>query len=101
MLPLITEHATALRELCARLHVERLDVFGSVTRPDFTSSSDIDFLVEFEPMSPMATADAYFGLLEHLEALFGRRVDLIMWDAVANPYFRERLNASRESIYAA
>ena len=39
--------------------------------------------------------------LEGLEALFERRIDLIMWDAVSNPYFRERLDASRESVYAA
>ena len=101
MLPLITEHTPALRELCARRHVARLDVFGSATGPDFSKSSDIDFLVEFEPMSSVASADAYFGLLEDLEALFERRIDLVMSDAVANPYFRERLDASRESVYAA
>lgn len=101
MQPVITEHAPALRELCGRHHVARLEVFGSATRQDFAPSSDIDFLVEFEPMSPVASADAYFGLLEGLEALFERRIDLIMWDAVSNPYFRERLDASRESVYAA
>ena len=52
-------------------------------------------------MSPVASADAYFGLLEDLEVLFARRIDLVMSDAVANPYFRERLDASRESVYAA
>jgi len=46
-------------------------------------------------------ADAYFGLLEGLEALFERRIDLVMAEAIRNPYFLERVNQSRKEIYAA
>ncbi len=101
MLALITDRADAIRELCRGFHVLQLDVFGSATRQDFGPSSDIDFVVEFEPMPPVASAHAYFGLLEGLEILFERRIDLVTWDAVVNPYFRERLEASRECVYAA
>jgi predicted nucleotidyltransferase len=64
-------------------------------------SSDLDFLVELEAMPPPRYADAYFSLKEGLEALFGREVDLISAEAILNPYFRERVEATRERIYAA
>ena len=39
----------AVAEFCRRHHVRRLALFGSVLRDDFTSESDVDVLVEFEP----------------------------------------------------
>jgi len=81
--------------------VRRLEVFGSALRDDFDpASSDLDFLVEFEPLEPGAYARAFFSLKEALEAMFGRPVDLITAPSVVNPYFRERLATSREAVYA-
>jgi hypothetical protein len=90
-----------LADLCHRFHVRTLDVFGSAVREDFEpSSSDLDFLVEFDPISPAQYADAYFALKEEFEALFGRPVDLVTSVSVANPYFRASLAASSERVYA-
>lgn len=64
-------------EICAiaRRHRGRsVAVFGSVARGDETPTSDIDFLVEFEPGSSL------FDLLhisEELEALLGVPVDVV------------------------
>ena len=44
--------------------------------------------------------DAYFGLLEGLEMLFGGPVDLIVDSAIRNPYFRQRVEESRTQLYA-
>ncbi|MBD1876729.1 nucleotidyltransferase domain-containing protein [Nodosilinea sp. FACHB-131] len=38
----------ALRRFCPRHHIKKLSVFGSVLRPDFSTESDVDFLVEFQ-----------------------------------------------------
>lgn len=35
-------------ELSRRFHVQSLGLFGSVVRNDFTSSSDIDIIVDFD-----------------------------------------------------
>lgn len=35
--------------LCEQWHISKLSLFGSVLRDDFTPTSDIDVLVEFEP----------------------------------------------------
>ncbi len=34
--------------LCKQWHISKLSLFGSVLRDDFTPTSDIDVLVEFE-----------------------------------------------------
>lgn len=102
MQPLIASRRGQLSELCRRFPVRRLEVFGSATRDDFDPErSDVDLLVEFEPGSPLRALDACFGLKEALESLFGRPVDLVMPDAVANPYLRARIEKSRETLYAA
>lgn len=76
-------------------------VFGSATRESFDDEhSDVDLLVEFEP-TITDLFDAYFGLKEDLERIFGRAVDLVMADAVRNPYFAARATAEAEDLYAA
>ena len=74
-------------------------MFGSAARADFDpAASDLDFLVEFEPITPVAYAQAYFSLKESLEALFKRPVDLITPASLSNPYFRASLAASSERV---
>jgi predicted nucleotidyltransferase len=102
MSPEITKRLDLLNELCRRFHVRRLDVFGSVaTGDERPGESDIDFLVEFERLEPGARADAYFGLLEALEALFERHVDLVVGPTLRNPYFRESVESTKRLVYAA
>jgi predicted nucleotidyltransferase len=99
---LIESKRSELRALCERYRVERLALFGSALRDDFDlGHSDLDFSVEFQPMGPSEHAGAYFGLLENLESLFGRRVDLVEIGAVRNPYLRREIEAGQETLYAA
>jgi predicted nucleotidyltransferase len=86
--------------LCRRHRVARLDVFGSAARQAH-GAADLDFLVEFEDLPTDDYADAYFGLLEDLETLFDRPVDLIMTSAVKNPFVRETIERSRIPLHAA
>jgi len=95
-------HSAEIAELCRRFHVRRLDVFGSAVRGDFDPArSDLDFVVEFEREHPLGGLEIYFGLKEALEALFGRKVDLVSEGAVRNPYLRRSIDESRETVYAA
>ena len=92
MHPIVKDKLEALKALCLKHRVERLDVFGSAARDDFDpESSDLDFLVEFESMSPVDYADSFFGLLEDLERLFGRRIDLLESEPIENPYLRQSI----------
>ncbi|MGN8027628.1 nucleotidyltransferase family protein [Microbacterium sp. 22242] len=81
--------------------VQRLRVFGSAVTERFDPEhSDVDVLVDLSTEAG-DTFDAYFGLKEDLEQIFGRPVDLVMAKAVRNPYFRERAFATAEELYAA
>jgi predicted nucleotidyltransferase len=92
--------AAGLGDLCRRFHVRRLGLFGSAVTGGFDPErSDLDLLVEFEPMPPGAYAAAYFGLREQLEILFGRAVDLLTEAALANPYLRRRIEAERRTLF--
>ena len=92
----------AIADACRRHHVARLDVFGSVLRSDYRpGESDIDLLVEFQPLDPASLYKAYFALLNDLRLGLTSRVDLVMSDAVRNPYVKQSIKASRQQIYAA
>jgi len=89
----------AISELCRRLRVTKLDVFGSATTDSFGPDSDVDVLVRFERCAP-GLFTRYFDLKEGLEELFGRPVDVIVEDAMKNPYFKTAINHSRKEVYA-
>ncbi len=102
MIAAIEEHRAELAELCRRHHVLRLALFGSATRDDFDPQrSDLDFLVDFESLTPGEHADSYFGLLEDLESLFDRRVDLVESSTLRNPYRRQEIEATQVLLHAA
>ena len=68
---------------------------------DAPGERDIDLLVEFQPLDPSSLYKAYFALLNDLRLGLTSRVDLVMADAVRNPYVKQSIEASRQQIYAA
>jgi len=102
MVPAIREKLPALIALCAQRGVRSLSAFGSVVAGGFDPErSDVDLLVEFQPMTATEHAEAYLSLLEDAEALFGRTVDLLEPHAIRNPYVRRQVEAEREVLYDA
>ena len=81
------------REEVRRFGVRSLGLFGSAARGEATATSDLDFLVEFENPN----FDAYMGLLEYLEKLFGHPVDLVLTNTI-KPRLRESI--LRETVHA-
>jgi uncharacterized protein len=99
---LVREKLEQVAELCRRHSVRRLALFGSAVRADFDPArSDLDFLVDFEPLSPARHADAYFDLLADLETLFERPIDLVESAALRNPYRRREIEATQVLLHAA
>ncbi|WP_374693977.1 nucleotidyltransferase family protein [Gordonia rubripertincta] len=62
--------------------------------------SDVDFVVEFEADRENIFHD-YFDLKSALEQIVGRDVDLVMANAVKNPYIAKSIFDSAEDVYAA
>ena len=55
--------------------VRRIGIFGSAVRDKLKENSDIDIVVEFE--KGKATFENFGGLIEFLETLFKRKVDIL------------------------
>ncbi len=87
-------------DLCRKLKVKRLDIFGSATSDDFRPDSDVDVLVQFERDNG-GLFDRYFELKERLEDILGRAVDVVVESAIKNPYFRSEVEHTRRNVYAA
>jgi predicted nucleotidyltransferase len=98
---LVRNKLSKMNQLCLRYQVKRLELFGSGAHGQLRPDSDLDFLVEFQAKGVSGHADRYFGLLEELESLFGRQVDLVETIAIRNPYFLEAVRQSRVLVYAA
>lgn len=96
----IEKYRPEITDLCRRLGVSRLDVFGSATSERFDAQSDVDVLVRFESGAGGLFA-RYFDLKEGLEQIFGRAVDVVVEDGVRNPYLKESIELSRRNVYAA
>ena len=91
--------ADRVAEFCDRWKIAEMSLFGSVLRDDFSDESDIDILISFK-------ADAQYGIDEHLEmvaqleAIFGRRVDLVTKRSLKNPFVRQSIFSSRKVVHA-
>lgn len=60
----------AIADACRRHQVLRMHLFGSALREDYNPIlSDLDLLVEFQPIEPGALVRAYFDLEQQLAAI--------------------------------
>lgn len=96
---LIERHASLIAKLCETHKVKSLYAFGSVLTDKFSSQSDIDLIVDFEPVDVLEYADNYFHLKFALQDALNRSIDLLEDKAIKNPYFRSSINQQRQLIY--
>lgn len=82
----------AIASFCARNHIRKLSLFGSVLTSRFGDRSDIDMLVEFEPGRVPGLLDIA-GMEIELSAMLGRKVDL-RTPAELSAYFRNEVVAA-------
>ncbi len=86
---------------CKRWHIIKLEIFGSAVRDDFSDTSDIDLLVEFDP-SYQRTLSDQIKIQAEIEEIFLRPVDLIVRKTIQNspnPYKRSSILSSAKEIY--
>ena len=95
----LSVEAEQVAEVCRRHHVCELAVFGSAARGDARPDSDIDVLIDFAPSARIGFI-ALSRLNRDLEALFGRRVDVVTKRGL-NARIRDRVLAEAEVVFAA
>ncbi|RPJ81452.1 MAG: nucleotidyltransferase domain-containing protein [Deltaproteobacteria bacterium] len=99
MNPLLKKNLKQIRTFCQRYDVEKLYAFGSSITDHFSERSDIDLIVKFKNLPFERYTDNYFELLEILERLFDRKVDLMTENSLSNPYFIKKVNRTKKLIY--
>ena len=102
MMHYIQERLNEIAILCILHQVSSIALFGSAANETMNEHSDIDLLVEFsEDLDVLEYADNYFSLLEKLEALLGKPVDLVSRKSLTNPILMQEINRSKVALYAA
>ena len=86
-------------EFCRKWRVKELSIFGSALRDDFRPDSDVDVLVELEDDAP-SDAFGWVDMIDELEAILGRKVDLVDKAGLRNPFRRHAILHTREIIHA-
>jgi hypothetical protein len=90
ILQTLREHDEALK----RYAVQRIALFGSYAKGEETPESDIDFLVEFDK----PTYDNFYNLIEYLEKLFGKKVEVLTPIALETMRVEEVAESIRQSL---
>ena len=75
-------------ELSQRFYVDKIGLFGSITRSDFNDNSDIDVIVDFN--KPVGVE--FIDLADFLELKFKRKVDLVSRKGLKDRFFEEIKN---------
>lgn len=94
----VTEKLKASESDVRALGVRRLALFGSVLHGDARPDSDVDMLVEFDPGEKTYTR--FLGLCDLLEAVLGRRVELVTVEALS-PFLGPRILAEAKDVLRA
>jgi predicted nucleotidyltransferase len=98
----LEEKREEIAELCRTHHVRRLAVFGSAVRSDFDPErSDIDFVVDFQPVDDKQYFRNKMELIDELQRVSGRPVDLVVARWVRNSHLKREIEATQELLYAA
>ena len=87
-----------LINICQTHNIRKLYLFGSASRAEQRSDSDIDLLAEFGPTdNPLRQ---FFGAQRAFEEMFQRKVDLVETVGIEEkPHFKEQVDQDKVILY--
>jgi predicted nucleotidyltransferase len=89
-----------IQEFCRRWRIKEFAIFGSTLRNDFRPESDVDVLVTFQDEAPWGLFE-FVEMMEELQEIFDRNVDLIEKEALRNPFRRREILSHCQVVDAA
>lgn len=93
---LVEKKLPKIKALFIKYGVEKAYLFGSAANDKFKTTSDIDFLYSFpENLDYETYGNNYFNLLNDLEKLLNKKVDLVAEKTLKNPYLIESINENK------
>lgn len=93
-----TEIVSEIRKFMSGQPILRAWLFGSYSRGEETSASDIDILVDFDHSKGLVSLFRMGGMLMDLEDLLGRKVDLVDNQGLMS-FARESVERDKILIY--
>lgn len=91
--------ATTIAAYFRNKPIRKAYLFGSMARNEATEASDVDILVELDSTQLIGMIE-YIKIIEGLEELLGRKVDLVATDGLS-PYLKPRIDREKVLIYEA
>ena len=86
-------------ELCRQWQITEFTIFGSLLRPDFKVSSDIDCLITFMESAPWGLFEIV-TLQDELQELFGRKIDITEKRSLTNPFIIKSIAENHQVLYS-
>lgn len=99
MEPRIPIDREKIKAFCEKWKVKEFYLFGSVLRDDFGPESDVDVLIKLLDYTGIGLYE-WMDMMEELESIFHRKVDLLTPQGIRNPFIRLAISQSRSLIYA-
>ena len=96
----ITLPKKKIEDFCLKWKISEMALFGSVLSDEFHPDSDVDVLVSFTDDDGWGLFD-FVDMIDELQAIFDRKVDLVEKDSLRNPFRRQAILNNNEVIYAA
>lgn len=95
----LEKYRSDIGKLCKNHKVKKLYAFGSVLTDKFSPDSDIDLIVDFDPIDVANYADNYFDFKFSLQDILNHPIDLLEEKAIKNPYFKQAITQKRQLVY--
>lgn len=96
---IINQHLPQIQKLMRQYGVQKAYAFGSAVKGNMHVSSDVDFVISFPENMDMETyADNYFSLIDALENLLQRQVELVAEETLSNPFLIQGINSHKVEL---
>lgn len=96
---ILKNHIRDIQKLCENHKVKKLYAFGSVLTDSFNKESDVDLIVDFDPIDVDDYADNYFDFKFSLQEILNHPIDLLEEKAIKNPYFKQAVQPKCQLVY--
>lgn len=96
---IIQQNLAQIKNLMLAYGVQKAYAFGSSVKGNMTVQSDVDFLIRFPADLDAETySNNYFLLIDALENLLNKKVELVAEETLSNPYFIQSIDTHKMQV---
>ncbi len=96
---IIYQHLPQIQRLMQKYGVKKAYAFGSAVKGNMRIDSDVDFLISFPANVEVEQyTNNYFSLIDELEVLLGRKVELLAEETLSNPFLIQSIDSHKVPV---